>query len=241
VVDALDFHHDFLAEKALDPLRDFYAAQIAEATLLVLNKCDLVSQAERDACLRALLSMNAIAEVAETAYGEIPADLLDRPVAWPKPVAVNEGEPPALAASLFRAHRPFHPQRFWDWFQAEHPGLLRTKGLVWLASRNLLVGGVSRTRRQNACGPAGIWWAALPREDWPQEDEKLAAMQETWREPYGDRRQELVLLGYQSELPAAIVGLNRCLLTAEEDAAGVAAWAGFRDPFPDWDLGGDQG
>ena len=245
VVDALDFSRGIVAAKTsgrADPLAGFCAAQIAEATLLVLNKCDLVSQAERDACLRALLAMNPTAEVTETAYGEIDPALLDRPVTQPKPApTAGEAGPPALGASLFRAHRPFHPQRFWDWFQAGHDGLLRAKGLVWLASRNLLVGGVSRTRWQNACGPAGVWWAALPREDWPQEEDKLAAMQETWREPYGDRRQELLLLGYQSALPSAIGGLNRCLLTPEEYALAPAAWASFRDPFPDWDLGGDQG
>ncbi len=81
--------------------------------------------------------------------------------------AVPGEPPPPLASLLYRAYRPFHPARFWDWFNANPlPGLLRVKGIVWLATRNLLVGGVSRTRWQNACGAAGIWWAALPREEW---------------------------------------------------------------------------
>ena len=56
-------------------------------------------------------------------------------------------------------------------------------------------GGISRTRWENSCGAAGIWWAALPREEWPEDTAALMKMQETWREPYGDRRQELVLIG----------------------------------------------
>jgi G3E family GTPase len=142
-----------------------------------------------------------------------------------------------LAGALYRAYRPFHPGRFWDWFNADHPGLLRVKGLVWLATRNLLVGGVSRTRWQNACGAAGIWWAALPREEWPGEPEALRRMQETWREPYGDRRQELVLIGDGAQLSGPTRRqLEDCLLTDEEYARPVKEWAAWPDPFPAWDL-----
>jgi G3E family GTPase len=146
-----------------------------------------------------------------------------------------------LASALYRAYRPFHPGRFWDWYEAEHSGLLRVKGLIWLATRNLLVGGVSRTRWQNSCGAAGIWWAALPREDWPEEPEALMRMQETWREPYGDRRQELVLLGDAALLSGLSRSLDACLLTAEEYARPVAEWGTFPDPFPIWDVDGEEG
>jgi G3E family GTPase len=141
-----------------------------------------------------------------------------------------------LASALYRAYRPFHPERFWNWFNAEHAGLLRVKGIVWLATRSLLVGGVSRTRWQNACGPAGIWWAALPREEWPAEPGALARMQETWREPYGDRRQELVLIGEASLLTGLNHQINACLLTDGEYARPVPEWAALPDPFPEWDL-----
>jgi G3E family GTPase len=113
------------------------------------------------------------------------------------------------------------------------------KGIAWLATRNLIVGGISRTRRQTGCGGAGIWWAALPREDWPREPEILARMQETWREPYGDRRQELVLLGEAARLAEVTRGLNACLLTDREYARPVAEWRNFPDPFPVWDMGED--
>jgi len=114
--------------------------------------------------------------------------------------------------------------------------LLRVKGLVWLATRNLLVGGISRTRWQNACGSAGVWWAALPREEWPEETGALARMQETWREPYGDRRQEMVLIGNAAQLADVVRQLNGCLLDAEEFARPVGEWTALPDPFPVWDL-----
>ena len=147
--------------------------------------------------------------------------------------------PPPLSSALYRVHRPFHPARFWEWFNAEHPGLLRVKGLVWLASRNLLVGGISRTRWQNSCGAAGIWWAALPREEWPEDEGSLRRMQENWREPYGDRRQELMLIGDPALLAKTTrAELDACLLTDEEFARPVVEWGKLVDPFPEWDVEG---
>jgi G3E family GTPase len=246
VVDALDFHREGKASASDSSWRDFQCEQIAGASLVVLNKCDLIGEPEREACMKSLRAINPDARIVETDYGEVPPEIcLGRATPQELGIAV-EGRPqrkavgatePELSAALYRVHRPFHPGRFWDWFNAEHPGLLRVKGLVWLATRNLLVGGVSRTRWQNSCGAAGIWWAALPREEWLREPEALMRMQETWREPYGDRRQELILIGDAEPLSGAMRRqLDGCLLTDEEYARPLEAWAALPDPFPVWDV-----
>jgi G3E family GTPase len=249
VVDALDFVRS--GTRAGGVFWDFQNEQIAGASLIVLNKCDLLEDKVRTLCLRAVRDFHPGARIIETAYGEVPPEI------WSRPAKRNElesalerryvparktkpSEEPesALASALYRVHRPFHPGRFWDWFNADHPGLLRVKGLIWLATRNLLVGGVSRTRWQNSCGTAGIWWAALPREEWPEEPEALMRMQETWREPYGDRRQELILIGDAAQLSSVTRHqLDACLLTDAEYARPLREWAALTDPFPAWDVG----
>jgi len=253
IVDALDFYWTMVAPVEKGPgsqglLLDFQREQMAGATLLILNKCDLVEDAERKACTVLLRSINPHAAIIETAYAEVPPEKVSGLASpqelglaverreRPSATLTTPADEPILACALYRAYRPFHPARFWDWFNAEHPGLWRVKGIFWLASRNLLVGGLSRTRWQNGCGAAGIWWAALPREDWPEEPEELMRMQETWREPYGDRRQELVLIGEASLLSGLMPQLDACLLTAEEYARPVKEWAAFPDPFPVWNV-----
>jgi G3E family GTPase len=244
VVDALDYLRG--AKNPDGAWRGFQEEQIASATLTVLNKCDLLAATDLELCRKLFGDSHPEAKFAETAYGEVPMEIWAKAAprnemvaAFERRAALPIPETPPLSAALYRAHRPFHPARFWTWFNAEHAGLLRVKGLVWLASRNLLVGGISRTRWQNSCGAAGIWWAALPREEWPTDEGSLRRMQETWREPYGDRRQELVLVGDPAVLAqTAREGLDACLLTEGELARPVADWGKFPDPFPEWDVEG---
>jgi G3E family GTPase len=241
VVDLLDFHNRFVAPASpadgSSPVHDFQREQIEGATILVLNKCDLVGDAEREAATRKLRAINAKARIIETAYGEVPHAEIFRPAAngLSRAEKPQKDQPaPNFEEVVYRAYRPFNPQRFWYWFNAPHSGLFRAKGLVWLATRNLLVGGISRAGLQNSCGAAGIWWAALPREEWPEDPAMLMEMQATWREPYGDRRQELLLIGEQGRAADAARMLNLCLLTNEEMA--LPDWNALPDPFPAWDL-----
>jgi hypothetical protein len=55
-----------------------------------------------------------------------------------------------------------------------------------------------------------------------------------WHPLYGDRRQELVLIGV--DLPEAEVRaeLDACLLTDDELVRGPLAWQSLPDPFPSW-------
>jgi G3E family GTPase len=243
VVDALDYQRG-ADPKRSDPWHAFQDEQIAGATLVVLNKCDLLDDRDLADVTSILRSVNTIGPIQQTAYGEVTPDV------WAKAATSQQlsklieqrktprsGEVPPLSSAIYRVHRPFHPARFWEWFNAEHPGLLRVNGLLWLASRTLLVGGLSRTRWQNSCGAAGIWWAALPREEWPEDEASLKRMQEKWQEPYGDRRQELVLIGDPVWLAkSARAQLDACLLTDEEYAKPVQEWGKFPDPFPEWDV-----
>jgi hypothetical protein len=52
---------------------------------------------------------------------------------------------------------------------------------------------------------------------------------------YGDRRQELVFIGIELNIPAVRNQLDACLLTNAEMAQGSKKWARYRDPFPAWD------
>ncbi|MFA8325348.1 GTP-binding protein [Burkholderia ubonensis] len=143
---------------------------------------------------------------------------------------------------VYRARRPFHPGRLWALLHEEWPGVLRSKGYFWLATRNDIAGSLSQAGGVCRHGPAGLWWAAQDRAEWPDDDALLAEIRAEWQgdlddRSVGDRRQELVLIGIGLDAAAWRAKLDACLLTDKEFALGAAGWAElFDDPFPAWDI-----
>jgi G3E family GTPase len=119
----------------------------------------------------------------------------------------------------------------------EYPfaGLLRAKGYVWLASRPDWVLAYSRAGQMATHEPLGRWWAAAPRERWPAPGTpERAGIEKQWREPYGDRMNELVFIGRALDRAAIEAAWHKLHLTPAERQGGLAAWAALPDPFPAW-------
>lgn len=81
----------------------------------------------------------------------------------------------------------------------------------------------------------GLFWHAVPREQWPDDPDYLKAIEDLWVEPFGDMRQELVFIGQGLDKQDIIDRLNRCLLTEEEMLQGQEIWKTLPDPFPSWE------
>jgi G3E family GTPase len=79
-----------------------------------------------------------------------------------------------------------------------------------------------------------MFWKAVPKENWPQDDDYLASIKENWVEPFGDMRQELVFIGQDVDQEAVTSELNNCLLSESEVLKGEAYWKTLNDPFPAW-------
>ncbi len=236
---------------------DLLVEQIEFADVLVLNKLDLVS-AEDAGRLEAMLHhLNPGAKLVRAEHGRVPLDQIldtglfdfERAARAPGWLAELRGEHTpeteeyGISSFAYRARAPFHPARLWALFQDQEAwrGVLRSKGFFWLATRPDLTGLWSQAGGTADCSPAGVWYAALPREDWPQDPEQLAELEREWREPWGDRRQELVLIGCELDEAAWRARLDACLLTEREVAGGPARWAKLADPFPPWLVGDASG
>jgi G3E family GTPase len=141
-----------------------------------------------------------------------------------------------IGSFVYRARTPFHPERFWALLQDQGTwtGVLRSKGFFWLASRLDVTGLWSQAGSSASCQAAGMWYAALPDEEWPEDPALRAQVERDFQEPWGDRRQELVFIGAGLDEGALRGKLDGALLTARELAAGPKAWRRLPDPFPAW-------
>ncbi len=226
--------------------------QIEFANVLILNKTDLLQEAERKQ-LRALLKkLNPSARVLESQFGRVPpSEILNTNLfaeSWaagmndwmtvPRGQESTETEEFGISSFVYQARRPFHPQRLWDLLMEDgefYARLLRSKGYIWLASRHDVCGEWSQAGQVVSLDPTGRWWASLPREEWPADDpETLEELQSQWVEPFGDRRQELVIIGQDLDEKAVRRAFDRCLLTDDEMEFSPEQWSDFSDPFPSW-------
>jgi hypothetical protein len=79
-----------------------------------------------------------------------------------------------------------------------------------------------------------MWWVATPNEYWPEDEESFKQIKSRWEEPYGDRQQELVIIGIKMDQSYLTEKFDSCLMTDDEIALGMEAWKTLNDPFPKW-------
>ncbi len=227
---------------------DLLVDQVEFANVLVVSKTDLVPPWELERLEAILGHLNPGARVVRALHGQVPlAEVLDTGLfddakaatypGWARELAgehTPETEAYGISSFVIRARRPFHPARLHAYLGSEWPGVLRSKGFFWLASRMAEVGTWSQAGPACHTGRGGFWWAAMPPEAWPSEPALAARIQASFVAPYGDRRQELVLIGMGMDEAALRRGFEACLLSDAELALGPAAWRAFDDPFPSW-------
>jgi len=232
--------------------------QIEFCDVVVINKIDLASADEVERIARILHGLNPRALQVRAQSGNVPSgDVLntgrfdfDATASAPGWLAILNGEDAAsdepdasgVGHFVYRARRPFHPERLWNLLHQEWPGVLRAKGFFWLATRSDVGGSLSQAGGTVRHGPAGLWWAAQDRSEWPTDDHELEAeiVAEWYGDPddnsIGDRRQELVLIGEHLDRTAWQDKFDACLLTDDEWTLGLDGWQRFADPFPAWEV-----
>jgi G3E family GTPase len=144
-----------------------------------------------------------------------------------------ETEEYGISSVLFSARRPFHPARLWERLHhGDWAGVIRSKGFFWLATRPEEVFLWSQAGGACSYEVTGHWWASVPRESWPEHPDDRAGIEADWDVRFGDRRQQIVMIGRGMDGPAMLAAMEACLCTDEELGGGEAAWAFLEDPFP---------
>ncbi|WP_421580627.1 zinc metallochaperone GTPase ZigA [Shinella sp. M31] len=247
---------DFLAQRGetagegdTRTLVELLVEQIEFADVVVLNKTGAASPTDLIAARQIVGGLNAAARIIETDFGRVElTDILgtglfdfakasEHPL-WFKELHgfrdhVPETEEYGIRSFVYRARRPFHPARFKAFLDESWPGVIRAKGFFWLATRPHHVGEMSQAGALVRSDRLGLWWAAVPRQHWPEDKAALEAIATNTDPVWGDRRQELVFIGADPMDENDIRRrLDACLVAAE--SFEPARWANLPDPFPAW-------
>jgi len=263
VVDAGNFLNDY---DSLDGLKDrelemgeedertvvhLLNDQIEFADVILINKCDLVHESIRGTVRGIISKLNPRARIIETSNSKVELNqvintgLFDMEQArqspeWLREARIGEHTPETeeygISHFVYKARRPFHPQRLSEFLQTKFKGVYRSKGYFWLATKMDIACFWSQAGRYINYHPAGMWGAAVPKIHWPDDEETRREILKNWAEPWGDRRQELVFIGRDMNKDKIEQNLNACLLTEEEYQLDPESWEFYYDPFPDWKM-----
>jgi G3E family GTPase len=236
--------------------------QVDFANVVIVNKCDLMTQEQQQQVCQWIQKMNPTSRLVQSTRCIVPLDAVmgtglfamsdaEKHQSWLQEARIGEHTPETeeygISSFTFRALRPFHPTRLCETLEAiashEQPPferILRAKGFVWLATRPDMQGDFSLAGNHYVLLPGNPWWATIDKSDWPEGLEQAIAP--LWHEPYGDRQQEVVIIGQRYDKESVTSALNDCLLTDQEMELGQEAWytqlclEDGGDPFQDtWD------
>jgi len=263
VVDAVNFMNDYdqakylqdtgesLGEEDERSVADLLVDQVEFADVILISKTDLVSSDDIERLTAILKTLNTDAKIVPISQGQVNIDevlntgLFDferaqQAPGWLKEMRgehVPETEEYGIGSFTYEARRPFHPEKFHEFLHGtdKYGKLIRSKGYFWLASRPEFAGQWSQAGGIARYGFAGMFWKAIPEKNWPTDEEYLASIKNSWVEPFGDMRQELVFIGQGLDKSGMTSALDDCLLSEEDVLRGKAYWTTLQDPFPVWE------
>lgn len=264
VVDAVNFPRDFRTQDELNQrglglddqddrdIGKLLTDQIEFANVILVSKVDLVEPAAAAELQAMLRRLNPSAKILTAIRGDVPLEEIlntdrfseewaaenQQWLAVARGEELSESDEYGFSSRMYRQRRPFHPQRLLDWLHSgdSFDQIVRSKGLVWFATRHDFAADWSHAGSVFAFEPAGYWAAATADDEWQEDAELKAEIESLWQEPYGDRRIELVLIGQHVDWPRVLNDLDRCVLTDEELQAGPAVWQAWDDPLPAWEV-----
>lgn len=224
--------------------------QIEFANVIVLNKTDLVSKDEL-AMLKAIIRrLNAEARIIDSSFGNVSLNnilntgLFDfektsESAGWiqelNKPIHTPETEEYGIGSFVFRSRRPFHPERFWNYLNTKWPSnIIRSKGLFWLASRPDDAINWSQAGGSLRAEKAGVWWSSMrfnQRIRYSVFVDNRITIEQNWDKRFGDRHNEIVIIGQQLNKKAIQDEMETCLCT-EEECIEMEKGIRFKDAFP---------
>lgn len=257
-VDALNLHRDLAdgliltgeqpspTDDALNYAAEILAEQLAFASIIILTKIDTIEKEIVEKQVRILQKIQPLAAIGLSAQAGIqlhqlettPAPKLNLLEQRAKKLGLNDSTATSedVDALLFRDPRPFHPERLHQaCLNHLSTGLYRTKGFLWLASRPADVLLWQQSGSQIALELTGSWRAEVANDTenklLPEEKEHLKHQLASEHSIFGDRHNELTLIGLKTARENFYAALQDALCTEQE----ISAWQNaetFPDPWP---------
>lgn len=230
------------------PLVNLLTEQIEFANVIIINKSDLISEDDLGVLKAMIRKLNSKAKIIDSKFGKIQiheilnTDLFNFNEAtdsagWieelKKENHLPETEEYGISSFVYRESRPFHHERFWDYLSNHFPNnIIRSKGLFWINSRPANAINFSQAGGSLRAESAGVWWSSMPFEDrirYASFIDNQKMIESKWDKKYGDRINELVIIGQDLDKNKIRSELDACLC---KEAEVVSLINSTKDEWP---------
>lgn len=262
VVDSFNFFKDFGSAKTLQEqnlsdiendnrtIVNLLVDQVEFANVIILNKTDLISSESFEILKASIQKLNPVARIITSVLGKVnPNEIIntglfnyeeaENSAGWIRElegIHTPETEEYRINSFVFRDSKPFHPNRLWNFITFHFPSnIIRSKGLLWMASRPEQAINWSQAGGSMKAEGAGVWWASMPlseRMTFNNFVEFQDIIEERWTSKFGDRLNEIVFIGQKINETEIINELNNCLCTEDEIVDYHDGFFSTKDPFP---------
>ena len=223
--------------------------QIEFADVVIVNKASDVGEDQLAVVKKVVASLNGDARIVCADHGRVALDcvldtgLYDEETSEQHPLWLKElydfashrpeSEEYGVESFVYRARAPFDPAKFYGFLTGPQlDNVIRSKGHFWLATRPDFLGELAIAGRQKTVSRMGRWWAAVPKNRWPDDGTFEELVLQHWDPVWGDRRQEIVFIGVEMDRERIEQALDDCLV--ETTVFAPHTWESLPDPFPAW-------
>lgn len=195
VVDAMNFLKDMVqAEDLRDrdleiddgdvrSITDLLVSQVEFASVIIINKCDLVSEKQLGRIQQMVRSLNKDAKIIKTSFGKIDIDEIigsrtydfekvSQSPTWLKAINSHvphtpETEEYGISSFVFKARKPFHPERLMNFIENELDlnHLLEQSDLLEGIEGRKFVSPQEKREKQNIFRSKGFFWLASRNQE----------------------------------------------------------------------------
>ncbi|AKC69180.1 GTP-binding protein [Pandoraea oxalativorans] len=228
-------------------LAELLTEQIEFADVVVVSKVDCVDALQLDAVKALITGLNPSAKIVLGERGQVPLDEVlgtglfdpvraEQMAGWTQALVGehdSEADTYGVTSFVLRQREPMHPARFAAFMSMPFDGLIRAKGYVWAANRPAWALAYSRAGNTATLESVGQWWAAADPDLWPPVgDPQRTVIESNWEAPWGDRINEVVVIGRVLDRDAIEKAFRDCRLSAVELAQGDQAWRDDEHALP---------
>ena len=206
--------------------------QIEFCNFIVLNKCDLLNEEQLKEVEAIIRDFQPRAPIFHSVNGNIDIDQItttepfnyeqiDSSSAIQK--AINSLNEPnraqqgctgeyGISSFVFEEKRPFNRERFMNFVNNNYPKeLIRAKGYIWFSDADANVQLFEQAGRNSSVMTVAYWIDALEEKQKQEYLEYNPDVKEAWDEEFGDRVNQLVIIGKGYDKEAITAALKSCL------------------------------